>query len=226
MRFIFADHINGTLVFSQPEIDGVPHLAGARPFGKLHFGDQREFDPGRYSLIVHLPGERRFGRLQPYKLAVKLLKRGVAEARADMPDIAPGVAIADRKDEGSEEGARFLRSRKSRDHDSLALRGFALEPLVRAGARQIFAACAFCHDAFKALAPGFLKEHRSESLAVAAEGNEPVFGKNGFQALLALDQRHRAQILAVLEHEIDTGRRRVDIALSPPANGPRGSGQD
>jgi hypothetical protein len=31
MRFIFAEHINGTLVFSQPEIDGVPHLAGARP---------------------------------------------------------------------------------------------------------------------------------------------------------------------------------------------------
>ena len=86
----------------------MPHLAGARPFGQLHFGDQGEFDPGRYSLIVRLPGERRFGRLQPDKLAVKLLKRGVAEARADMPDIAPGVAIADRKDEGSEEGARFL----------------------------------------------------------------------------------------------------------------------
>ena len=108
MYFIFADHVFGALVFTEPEIDGVPHLAGARPFGKLHFGDQREFDPSRYSLIVHLPGERRFGRLQPDKLAVKLLKRGVAEARADMPDIAPASPSRTARTRAPKKGRVFL----------------------------------------------------------------------------------------------------------------------
>jgi hypothetical protein len=156
------------------------------------------------------------GMASPVRLSDLHAKQFGARCRKEMT----------RKAKPLEKDHERISVRKSRDYDFLALRGFDLEPIVRAGPRQVFAACAFCHDAFKALAPGFLEEHRSESLAVAAKGNKPVFGKNGFRALLALDQRHRAQILAGLEHEMDTGRRRMDIALSPPANGPRGSGQD
>jgi hypothetical protein len=135
MRFVLADHVPGPLVFTEAKIDGVPHLAGARPFGKLYLGDEQRFDPGRHSFILHLPGERRFGRFKLDELAMNLLKRGMAEASADMPDIAPPIAFADRKDEGSEKWTCFLRSCKACDHHFLTLRGFDLEPIVCPGAR-------------------------------------------------------------------------------------------
>src|SRR5579871_366453 len=120
-----------------------------------------------------------------------------------MPDITPAIAFPNRKDEGSEKGTRFLGSREARDHNFLTLRGFDLEPVIRADARQIFAAGAFCHDAFKSLARRFLEEFRAKRLAVPAEGNKPVFGKGVLQALLALNQRQRAQVLAILKHEVE-----------------------
>ena len=41
MRFLLADHARGPLVVPEAEIDGVPHLAGARPFRKFNLGNQR-----------------------------------------------------------------------------------------------------------------------------------------------------------------------------------------
>jgi hypothetical protein len=61
-------------------------VRGGKSSKSDYLGDEGGFDEGCYGLILHLPSERRFGRLQRDELAVKLLKCGVAEARADMPD--------------------------------------------------------------------------------------------------------------------------------------------
>ena len=63
MGFVLADHVPGPLVFTEAKIDGVPHLAGARPFGKLHFGHEEGLSsaigtiPGQINRLTTMPGK-------------------------------------------------------------------------------------------------------------------------------------------------------------------------
>jgi hypothetical protein len=66
---------------------------------------------------------------------------------------------------------------------------FDHEPIFRARARHVFAVRALRHDAFEALALGFLEELRARCEPVAAECDELVLGQNGFETLLAFRER-------------------------------------
>ncbi|MET4175467.1 glucan phosphoethanolaminetransferase (alkaline phosphatase superfamily) [Bradyrhizobium sp. LA6.1] len=55
------DDVFCPLVFSQAEINGVPHLAGARPLGKFHLGNELRLHPGGDRFVLHFFAERRFG---------------------------------------------------------------------------------------------------------------------------------------------------------------------
>ena len=89
---------------------------------------------------------------------MQLLKRLVAEPRADVTDIPPAVLLAHCEGKRSKERPRPPGRRETRDDDFLAFRSLDLQPVVGAGARQIFAVRALGHDALKAFALRFLEE--------------------------------------------------------------------
>jgi cold shock protein len=73
-------------------------------------------------------------RNAPRGRAVELIEREVAEARADVADIAPAVVVSNRQDQRPEIGPRSARGGEPYDHLFLSARGLDLEP-VRAATR-------------------------------------------------------------------------------------------
>src|SRR5579859_2128240 len=112
----------------------MPHFAGACPFSELHFRYELRPHPGRHRFVLHLRRERRLRRLELDELAVKLFKYFVAEAGANMADIAPTFAVAQRERKRSEEWPGAPGSSEAGDDNFLAFRGFDLQPVVRPGA--------------------------------------------------------------------------------------------
>src|ERR1044071_5832031 len=98
------------LVFAKAKINGMAHLARARPFGELNFRDELRLDPGRYCLVFGFFSERRFCSFKLYKFAMKFFQHLVAEARTDMADISPAIALAQCQRKSAEEGPRSSRS--------------------------------------------------------------------------------------------------------------------
>ena len=84
----------------------MPHLAGARPLCKLHLRNELRLDPGRDGFVLHFLAERRLRGLQLDEFAVQLFEVFVAEACADMADIAPAIAFPQRKSKRAEERPR------------------------------------------------------------------------------------------------------------------------
>lgn len=113
---------------------------------------------------------------------MKLLQRFVAEACAHVADIAPAILPAHCKDERSKKWPGPPRSGKSCNDDFLPFRGLDLEPVIGAAARLIGAPRALGHDAFKALALGFLEELPAGRLAVTAERDELVARQDVLEA--------------------------------------------
>ena len=56
--FPFARHVFGSLVLAKSEINGMTHLARARPFGEFYFRDEPGLDPGGDGFVFHLFAER------------------------------------------------------------------------------------------------------------------------------------------------------------------------
>jgi hypothetical protein len=73
----------------------MPHFSFRRPFGEFHLGNQFWLDPGGDSLFIpNLCGKGRFRSLQLDELAIQLLQGFMAEARANMADIAPAFLLS------------------------------------------------------------------------------------------------------------------------------------
>jgi hypothetical protein len=82
--FALARNIFRPLVITEAQVDGMPHLARACPFGDLYLSNKRWLDPGSDGLVLYFRGKRRPYGLQLHELAVKHFKCFVGEARADM----------------------------------------------------------------------------------------------------------------------------------------------
>src|ERR1700709_1184446 len=115
----------------------MPHFSFRRPLGEFHLGHQLWLNPGGDSFILNLCGKGRFRSLQLDELAIQLLQRFIAEARANMADIAPAIVLSQREGKGTEKRASPPWSRKSRDDDFLAFGGLDLQPVVCACAGLI-----------------------------------------------------------------------------------------
>jgi hypothetical protein len=81
----------------------------------------------------------------------------------------PTVLLAHRKGKRTKERTRPPGCCEPCYHHFLALRCLDLQPVVGAGARQIFAVSALCHDALKAFAFCLLEELFAICFAVTAE---------------------------------------------------------
>src|SRR5437016_4541996 len=117
---------------------------------------------------------------------MELFQDLVAEASADMSDVAPCVAFPHGKDEGAEERPGAPGRREPGDHYFLALCRLDLQPIRGAASGRIGAVGTLRHDAFQALPLGLGEEFRTIPFAVSAEGDELVARQNCLQPLLAL----------------------------------------
>ena len=86
------------------------HFNRARPSGEFHLGHQLRLDPGGDDFILYFCGKGRFRSLQLDELAMQLLQRSMAEARANMADVAPAILLTDREGKRSEKRARPSRN--------------------------------------------------------------------------------------------------------------------
>ncbi len=118
-RFALKHNILRQLVVTKAEIDGMAHFAGAGPLCELHLRHKLRLDPRRDGFIFYFLTEGRLRSFQLNEFAVQLFKRLVAETRADMPDIAPAVAVPKRERQRAEERSRFPWSREARDNNLL-----------------------------------------------------------------------------------------------------------
>src|SRR5689334_2113774 len=117
---------------------------------------------------------------------MQFFKGVVAEAGADMTDIAPSIPFPQRERQRAKERARSLWRREPGDHYFLTFRRLDLQPAIRARARQVFAVGALRYDAFETVALGFLEKLRAKGRPVAAERDQLMFWQDGFKPLLAL----------------------------------------
>src|SRR4051794_18415717 len=107
---------------------------------------------------------------------MQLFQHRMRKAGADMADVAPALALAYRKGEGSEIRSRTLWRGEARNYHLLAPRGLDLEPICRAHAGPVEAVSTLGHDAFQAARFGLMKELAPELLAVRTEGEQRMPG--------------------------------------------------
>src|SRR4029077_9990974 len=103
-----------------------------------------------------------------------LFEARVAKAGADVADITPNLALANRQYQGAEIRAGPARRGEARDHDFLTLRGLDFEPVRRACAGKIFALPALGHNALKTLRLCLLEVFHAVLATVFAVGEERV----------------------------------------------------
>src|SRR4030088_3336705 len=90
----------------------------------------------------------------------------VAEASADMSDVAPCVALPHSEDQGAEERPGAPGRREAGDHHFLSLCRLDLQPIRGAASGRIRAVGALRHEAFQTLSLGLGEEFRTVPLAV------------------------------------------------------------
>ena len=88
----------------------------------------------------------------------------MAEAGADVSDVAPGVVFAHGEDQRAEERPGAPGRREAGDHDFLPLRRLDLQPVRRPASGRVRAVGALGHDAFETLPLGLGEELRCRSL--------------------------------------------------------------
>ena len=142
-------------------------------------------------------------------------QRGVVEAAADAAGVAQrALLVVDAEQEGAEAAARPGRLGEAADDELLPAAALGLEPGARAPA-GVRAVGALGHQALEALQAGLLEDGVAAALDVVAEPHHAVqlaaaALEQPLQPALALRERQLAQVLAVLEEEVegDVGRRR------------------
>jgi hypothetical protein len=110
----------------------------------------------------------------------------VAEAGADMSDVAPCVAFPHGEDKGAEERPGAPGRREAGDHHFLSLCRLDLQPIRGPASGRINAVGPLGHDPFEALPLGLGEEFRTVPFAVSAEGDQLVARQNRLQPLLTL----------------------------------------
>src|SRR3954454_8611700 len=93
----------------------------------------------------------------------------VAEASADMSDVAPCVVFPHGEDQGAEEWPGAPGRREARDHHFLSPCRLDLQPIRGPSSGRIRAVGALRHDAFEALPLGLGEEFRAVPLTVSAK---------------------------------------------------------
>src|SRR5712671_3650196 len=117
----------------------------------------------------------------------------VAEASADMSDVAPCVVFPHGEDQGAEERPGPPGRREAGDYHFLSLCRLDLQPIRGAASGPIRAVGALRHDAFQTPPLCLGKEFGTLPFAVSAEGDQLVARQNRLQPLLALEKRLLAQ---------------------------------
>ena len=59
-RFALAQHLVGALIGSKPQINGMAHFPGVRPFGEFHFRHKGGLHPGGNSFAFTFFGKGDF----------------------------------------------------------------------------------------------------------------------------------------------------------------------
>src|SRR5882757_11561644 len=98
----------------------------------------------------------------------------VAEAGADMSDVAPCFVFPHGEDQGAEERPGAPRCREAGDYHFLSLCRLDLQPIRGAASGQIRAVGALRHEAFQTLSLCLRKEFGTIPFAVSAEGDQLV----------------------------------------------------
>jgi hypothetical protein len=113
----------------------------------------------------------------------------VAEAGADMSDVAPCFVFPHGEDQGAEERPGAPRRREPGDYYFLSLCRLDLQPIGGPASGRVRAVGALRQEAFQTLSLGLGEEFLTVPLAVRAEGDEFVARQNRLQPLLALEER-------------------------------------
>src|SRR5712671_4618487 len=98
----------------------------------------------------------------------------VAEAGADMSDVAPCFVFPHGEDQGAEERPGAPRRREPGDYYFLSLCRLDLQPIWGPASGRISAVGALRHDPFQTLSLGLCEEFPTVSFAVSAEGDQLV----------------------------------------------------
>src|SRR5689334_4752495 len=98
----------------------------------------------------------------------------MTEARTDMANETPILALSDCECQCSEAGPRPLRGRKPGDDYLLALRRLDLQPTICPSSRQVLAIGTLGHDTFEAITLGLVEKFLAEGWAVTAKCDQFV----------------------------------------------------
>ena len=133
----------------------------------------------------------------------ELAERLVVEAGADLPGVAERAVLVVADEQGAELGARALRRREAADHELLLGVALQLQPVARAPA-GVGAVGALGDHALEAL-PARLAVELLAVLAVPVrvEADRALEVERAPQARLALAQRERAQVLALVARQVE-----------------------
>ncbi len=133
---------------------------------------------------------------------------GVVEPAPDAPGVAErALPVVHAEQEGAEAAARAGRIREAADDELLAAAALALDPRACAPA-GVRVAGALGDHALEPLQAGLGEDVAAEPLDVVAVAHHAVHGlaaapEQLLQPALALHQRQRAQVLAVLEQQVE-----------------------
>src|SRR3954454_15574329 len=105
----------------------------------------------------------------------------MTEARTDVTNEAPLLALPNGERQCSEAGPRPSRGCKAGNDDLLSFRRLDLQPIIRPGSRQVLAFGALGHDAFQAVTLGLLKEFRAKGCAVMAKCEQFMLRQNSLE---------------------------------------------
>ena len=207
-RLRLARDLLRQLILAQALERGLTHAVAMRPAVEIDFGDELRLDPNRRphaALFLRHRLERRGGDFERVKLPIKLARDLVGKAGARASSVAQFAVLVvaeHQRPHGMRVGAR---RRKACDHQLLAVRTFALNPVV-ATAGMISGIGAFRDDAFQPQFAGMLEQRRSRFGQRFAQTQRSAFWclrQQPRQRRLARPQRLRFEIGAVEMHEIE-----------------------